>query len=178
MPQTPRGARPRLLHEGTLWEYHGDVVEKLTDESLFTGIHKRRYGTAAPGDADALDKDGSRWSKGLRSGLYKSDGGAAPARPRPRKAPLKTPVPRYAAHPGYIRTLQDDLERLLHIEGRLRLPPTPTCWPDGAPGELEAEVEMRWARIQRVAPDGVPPPPPQACDVSPPRHRVELKFHR
>eukprot|EP00757_Euglenozoa_sp_SAG-D1_P008031 gene8031-17488_t len=37
------GAAPRFLHKNKLYVYDGDIYDKLTDTTLYTGTHQHRF---------------------------------------------------------------------------------------------------------------------------------------
>ena len=112
---------PRFLHTGQLWTYDGDIVDKLTDSTLYTGTHKYRFDEHGNGvgkegrDAarkgighsigndqsiGGIDTDGSNWQSGLRSKFYHAGARKEPAGSRRRSRSSqgrKALVPRYEA---------------------------------------------------------------------------------
>ena len=80
---------PRFIHDGQLWGFQGDLLDKLTDPTLYTGSHKHRFdergkGRGAVGRdlgargtgstvrpvAPEMDIRGTAWASGLRGSLY------------------------------------------------------------------------------------------------------------
>ncbi|KAJ9469687.1 hypothetical protein DIPPA_00115 [Diplonema papillatum] len=83
--------QPRFIHEGQLWTYEGDIIDKMTDPSLYTGSHKHRFDeqgrgrgregrdlgarghgttTAVGPQGEYLDVEASRWAGNLRRSFY------------------------------------------------------------------------------------------------------------
>eukprot|EP01060_Flectonema_neradi_P023327 TRINITY_DN31566_c0_g1_i1.p1 TRINITY_DN31566_c0_g1~~TRINITY_DN31566_c0_g1_i1.p1 ORF type:complete len:324 (+),score=61.06 TRINITY_DN31566_c0_g1_i1:41-973(+) len=112
---------PRFLHTGQLWTYDGDIVDKLTDSSLYTGTHKYRFDEHGNGvgkegrdaarkgvghsignhqSCGGIDTDSSNWQTGLRSSFYHAGPRKEPGGSRRRSRSSqgrKALVPRYEA---------------------------------------------------------------------------------
>eukprot|EP01062_Namystynia_karyoxenos_P066160 TRINITY_DN60167_c0_g1_i1.p2 TRINITY_DN60167_c0_g1~~TRINITY_DN60167_c0_g1_i1.p2 ORF type:complete len:428 (+),score=118.75 TRINITY_DN60167_c0_g1_i1:64-1284(+) len=113
---------PRLLHGGKLYVYDGDVFQKLTDHTLYTGTHRHRFDTTGRGrglegrdvaarsegtcmttttaPGGAADCRGTRWRAGLREDFYRASVPPWEERVRP-PAKAAPPPPRSAQVPRY-----------------------------------------------------------------------------